>query len=64
MTSYLAYYGYMPAETLVTLQRRIATSSRWELVERIGEAAIYRRAAGQGTSPPGPYQNPDGKTVS
>jgi hypothetical protein len=57
MTSYLAYYGYMPPETLVALRRQIDASPRWELVTSIGEAAIYRRASGQTTARPGPYED-------
>ncbi len=52
MYGYLAYYGYMPAETLDALEAQIARSPLWVLEYRVGEAAIYRRDPGQSTSSP------------
>lgn len=52
MYGYLAYYGYMPAETLDALRTQIARSPLWVLEYQVGEAAIYRRDPGQSTSSP------------
>jgi hypothetical protein len=51
MTTYLEYFGYMPADTVDTLKRQIDRSPRWQLFYRVGEVVIYRRAPGQAATP-------------
>jgi hypothetical protein len=42
MVAYLRYFGYMPPETLTTLEQLVQHSTHWSLYYRDGDVRVYK----------------------